>query len=85
MHKATARFWRRYDVLDADVKKLADKNFDLLKLHPSHPSLKFKKVGKFWSARVGLNHRALAVEATHGFTWVWIGTHHEYDQLIAKR
>jgi hypothetical protein len=61
MHKATTRFWGSYNSFEPEVKKLADKNFDLLKNHPSHPSLKFEKVGNFWSARVGLKHRALAI------------------------
>jgi len=43
--------------------------------------LHFKKLGKFWSARVGLHHRALAAEVEDGMLWVWIGTHAEYDRL----
>ena len=50
--------------------------------NPQHPSLRFKKVGTFWSARVGLTHRALAVEDEDGFIWVWIGTHDEYQRMI---
>jgi len=42
----------------------------------------FKKVGQHWSARVGLHHRALAVEDNSDFIWVWIGSHSEYDRLI---
>lgn len=82
MHKATDRFWKYLDSLAPDVQSLARKNFEILKDNPAHPSLQFKKVGKFWSARVGLDHRALAVEAEHGFTWVWIGSHDEYSRLI---
>ncbi|BAS00643.1 hypothetical protein [Blastochloris viridis] len=40
-----------------------------------------KKVGRFWSALVGLRHRALAVELDHGLLWVWIGMHADYDRL----
>jgi hypothetical protein len=32
----------------------ADKNYALLKENPQHPSLQFKKIGRFWSVRVGL-------------------------------
>jgi len=49
---------------------------------PRHPSLQFKKVGPYWSARVGARHRALAAEASDGFVWFWIGTHAEYDKLL---
>ena len=84
MHKATNRFWANYGDLDSGTKRIADRNFEILKSDPTHPSLKFKKVGQLWSARVGLNHRALAVQADHGFTWVWIGTHSEYDKILSQ-
>ncbi|MCC6125415.1 MAG: hypothetical protein IT426_10660 [Pirellulales bacterium] len=81
-HRTAKRFWDLYTALPEEVRRLADKNFDLLKKDSSHPSLHFKKVGKFWSARVGLGHRALAVPDGDDFVWVWIGTHDEYDRLI---
>ena len=82
MHRATRRFWELLDDLPEDVRRTARKNFDLLKQDPLHPSLHFKKVGKFWSARVGINHRALAVKDGPDFVWVWIGIHDEYEQMI---
>lgn len=82
MHKATARFWACFYALPEQVQKIAQKNYELLKENPRHPSLRFKKVGKLWSARVGCNHRALAMEDDDGYVWVWIGTHEEYDSLI---
>jgi hypothetical protein len=63
---------------------VAKKGFELLKRDPLHPSLHFKKVGKFWSARAGIDHRALAVEDGEDFIWVWIGTHSEYERMIKK-
>ena len=80
-HSASTRFWGRYDALPEEIRTLADKSYVLLKNDPRHPSLHFKKLGKFWSARVGLHHRALAVEVEDGMLWVWIGTHAEYDRL----
>jgi hypothetical protein len=64
------------------MQRVAEKNFELLKEDPFHPPLHFKKVGKFWSARVGLHYRALAVEAEADFIWVWIGSHDEYERLV---
>ena len=81
-HHASPDFWACYRVLPASVRDLADKSFGLLKAAPKHPSLHFKKVGRFWSARVGLHYRAVAVEASDGLVWFWIGTHAEYDRLI---
>lgn len=82
-HEATARFWRAYEQLPVEVQQLADKNYVLWRQNPSHPSLHFRKVGRFWSARVGLQYRALAVEADEIMVWFWIGRHDEYDRLIA--
>jgi len=64
------------------VQGLADRAFAILKADPRHPSLHFKKVGRFLSARVGLHHRALAVETSDGALWFWIGSHADYDKLI---
>jgi hypothetical protein len=82
MHRTTARFWACFHALPEQVQQLARKNYNLLKENPRHPSLRFKKVGKLWSARVGGNHRALAIEDDDGYVWVWIGTHEEYDRLL---
>lgn len=72
----------QFERLPEPAQKIAKRNFRLLTENPGHPSLRFKKVGKFWSVRVGAGHRALAVDDAGDFIWVWIGTHHEYDRLI---
>ncbi len=64
------------------MRSLADKNYALLKSDPRHPSLQFKKVGRFWSVRVGTKYRALAVESDGNLIWFWIGSHADYDALI---
>jgi hypothetical protein len=81
-HRATESFWRLYGSLPAHVRNLADKNFRLLKDNPRHPSLRFKRAGDVWSVRIGLDHRALALERSEGSHWFWIGSHTEYDRLI---
>lgn len=81
-HHASPDFWACYRTLPVSVQELADKSFGLLRVDPKHPSLHFKKVSRFWSARVGLHHRAAAVEARDGLVWFWIGTHAEYDKLV---
>jgi len=85
MHRTTARFWSFFDGLPESVQAIARKNFELLKTDRSHPSLQFKRVGKLWSSRVGLNYRALAVEDGEDFIWVWIGSHDEYTKLIRQQ
>lgn len=81
-HFASPRFWAAYQALPPSVRKLADANYDLLKRDPRHPSLQFKKVGRYWSVRVGLRHRALAAEVNDGYLWFWIGSHADYDKLV---
>src|SRR5262249_29417594 len=71
-----------YRKLPEHVRVLADKNYSLLKDNPQHPSLHFKKVGRFWSVRVGTRYRALATEVEEGLLWFWIGSHADYDDLI---
>ncbi|MEK6699707.1 MAG: hypothetical protein AABZ10_11785 [Nitrospirota bacterium] len=81
-HLASPSFRECYNKLPDQIKELADKNFELLKENPHHPSLHIKKTGKYWSVRVGMKYRALAVEVDEGLLWFWIGTHAEYDKLL---
>ncbi len=55
----------------------------MLQADPRHSSLRLKKVGRFWSARVGLHYRALAQERPEGLVWFWVGAHDHYERLIA--
>lgn len=81
-HRASRRFWQCYHALSPEVRRLADANFELLKANPHHPSLHFKRIGRFYSARVGLHYRALAVDVGGDALWFWIGHHSEYDRLV---
>ena len=81
-HHATAAFWESYARLPLAIQQLADKNFELLKADPDHPSLHFKKVGSYRSVRIGIAYRALGVEDRDAVVWFWIGNHDEYERLI---
>ncbi len=84
-HQASPRFWRCYGGLPATVQAQADRAYAQLRDDPRHPSLHLKRIGRFWSVRVGLRHRALAIEAGEDtLLWVWIGTDSEYDQLLQR-
>ena len=84
-HRASPRFWSSYEALPVAVQELADRTYEQLKTDPRHPSLHLTRIGRFWSVRVGLRHRALAVQASENeLLWVWIGTHAQYDQLLKK-
>jgi hypothetical protein len=84
-HFTDPRFWQGYRALPKPVRRIADKNFRLLKQNPHHPSLQFKKIAgrdRLWSVRVGLGHRALAMAVGADFQWFWIGPHAAYDKLL---
>jgi len=86
-HWTLPRFWQAYNKLPKEIQTLADKNYELLKNNPLHPSLHFKKVGKrkqLWSVRITDNYRALGVEKPEGIVWFWIGIHSEYDAILDR-
>ena len=73
--------------LPIEVKRQAYAAYRQFKRDPFHPSLQFKRVSQrkaLYSVRVGISHRALGIrEADDVIVWVWIGTHAEYDKLLA--
>jgi hypothetical protein len=84
-HFASRRFWERFDALPIEIQHLARRQYALLKSDPTHHSLHFKPVhsGQFRSVRIGQHYRALGVPVPEGIQWFWIGTHAEYDHLLA--
>jgi hypothetical protein len=84
-HFAAPSFWETYQQLPVNARKLADQCYEILKSNPRHPSLHFKKTGKYSSVRVGLHYRALAVQVSEGLLWFWIGTHDEYQRMIKEQ
>jgi hypothetical protein len=86
-HKASVKFWKLYDALPSDIQKSADEAYLRLKRDPRHPSLQFKKLGGslYWSARVTLDYRAIAIQEGDFYIWFWIGPHSVYDRIIKTR
>ncbi len=84
-HFASRTFWDAYKRSPEQVRRVADRSFELLKSDPRHPALHFKQIGRFQSARVGLGYRALGVEAGGDIVWFWIGTHADYDHLLKRQ
>ena len=82
-HYASRRFRSLYQDLPTEVREVADKNYKLLKSNPRHPSLHLKRIGKLWAVRVGEHYRALGVDVEGGISWIWIGTHAEYDEILS--
>ena len=83
--RAVSSFWIGYRRLPAEVQIAAKKQYRLWLSDPHHPSLRFKKVGSDWSARITGDYRAVGVMDDDTVIWYFIGTHAEYDRLLGKR
>ena len=54
---------------------------------PWHPSLYFKQIHgtePIYSVRISLGWRAVGVRSGNTVIWYWIGSHADYDKLIAN-
>src|SRR5881296_2819712 len=69
-HFAAPEFWHHYRQLPAEVRRLADQKFELLKADPHHSSIRLKKVGQFWTARIGLHYRALLLNLSRHLAYL---------------
>ena len=49
-HRTSRSFWDHFDALPRDVARRAVKQYELLEGDALHPSVNFKKVGRYWSA-----------------------------------
>ena len=83
IHRAAPDFWACYKNLPVEVQRLADRAFALLRDDPRRPSLHFKKIDEIWSVRIGLHYRAVGLNLPDGVLWFWIGTHADYDRIVA--
>jgi hypothetical protein len=81
-HYASPDFWELFGNLPESIQRLAKRCFELLKRNPEHPSLHFKKIGPYWSVRIGRHYRALRKPVAGGILWGWIGSHAEYDKRL---
>ena len=77
-----ASFRKRFDKLSPAIREAAIRNYRLWQRDPWDPSLRFKKVGKYWSVRIEDGFRALATRDGDRVSWFWIGSHDEYLRII---
>ena len=83
----TEDFLACYARLPASIREQARRAYRLWRANPSHPGVQFKRVHPaepIYSARVGLGWRALGLLEGGTVTWFWIGSHAEYDALLAR-
>lgn len=83
----TRRFWNLFRALPADIRKLAEKNYQLWCEDQNHPSLHFRRLKgneDRYTVRIGDHYRALGGRTSGTMVWVWIGTHSDYDRLVGS-
>lgn len=83
----TAGFRALLGQLPESVRQQASLTYALWRADPQHPGLQFKRVSQrqpIYSVRVGLGYRVLRLWEGDTITWFWIGSHAEYDTLLAR-
>jgi len=80
--KVTAKFWDNFNLLPPEIQELAAKQYQIWLTDPHHHSVRFKKIGKYWSARVTDDYRALGLMDGDEVIWFFIGKHAVYDRKI---
>lgn len=82
----TGRFRKAFRDLPRPVQRQARAAYRIFRDNPYQPSLRFKQVHPtrpIYSVRVGLNYRALGVREGEDLIWFWIGSHADYDTVVA--
>ena len=82
----TKRFRKLLAALPAHVRRQAREAYRLWLTNPWHPSLQFKQIHPsrpIFSARVGLDWRAVCLRSGDAAVWYFIGSHADYERLIA--
>jgi len=86
--RISSDFRRDFAALPTAIKRQARQAYRLFKQNPRHPSLKFKKLPPhedLWSVRINNDYRAIGRLRGDVLLWFFIGSHADYDKLIAKQ
>lgn len=85
--RTSARFRECLASLPANVRRQASRAYGRFRSDPDHPSLRFKRLRTarpVWSVRISIDYRALGVRDGDVIVWFWVGSHADYDDLIAR-
>ncbi len=85
--RTTERFRKSFAQLPGQVQQQARQAYQKFKQNPNRPSLRLKKVHStrpIYSVRISLDYRALGVREGEEIIWFWIGSHADYDKLLAQ-
>lgn len=85
--RTTKRFRQCLAHLPDDVRRQAGKSYELFSRDRRHPGLGFKRVHAtrpIYSVRISIGYRAVGVLAGEQIVWFWIGSHSDYEGLLAQ-
>jgi len=85
--QANARFWNLFRQLRPEGQDQARETYRMFAVNPPHPSLQFKRVSQarpIYSVRISRDYRAVGILQDDGIIWFWIGSHQDYDRLLAR-
>lgn len=83
----TDGFWKLYDALPDQIRRQAKNAYRRFEQDPYYPSLELKQVHPakpIYSARINRDYRAVGIKSEDESIWYWIGSHSNYDNLIAR-
>jgi len=83
--RTTKRFRKLLAALPLHVQKQAREAYLTWMRDPWHASLQFKQIHTtrpVFSARIGLDWRAVCIRSGDTAVWYFIGSHGDYDRLI---
>ena len=85
--RTTEAFRRLLAELPPPVRRQAREAYRRWHTDPWQRGLQFKRVHTrepVWSVRVSLGWRAVCVRSDDAAIWFWIGSHADYDALLAR-
>jgi hypothetical protein len=80
-------FQKAFLRLPESVRAQARAAYSLFAQEPYHRSLHFKRVHQhepLYSVRIGEHYRALGLWEGDTIFWFWIGSHAQYDAILAQ-
>ena len=80
-------YWDSMEKLPEEVRKQAEKTYNLWRENPKDPMLRFKKIHPsqpIFSFRVGIAYRTIGVESGDKLLWFWVGSFDEFGKGVAE-
>jgi mRNA-degrading endonuclease RelE of RelBE toxin-antitoxin system len=85
--RTSADFRRDLAQLPPAIRRQVRDAYRLFAQNPRHPGLKFKKLPPhedIWSVRINNDYRAIGRNRGDIMLWFFVGTHADYEKLIAR-